>query len=419
MGSCNGDKACMELGVSKPRIIIGSNSCNCPGCCRCLKGVKNVEIVIPDNSCNSLGEGLNQCCLDAAGSGSLNLAFDLSNMDSGIVTEPSPPGSSTTTTIVGPPVYDIELVSCAFVTATDAIDVGDITCSFTASGGVGHTIVSQIMDDDCTSTFTQTGVVQDANPTFVADDDGGSTYDVVISLDYSAVQSGDIAFCLLTSVLDVERDSYAVIGQRIRVPVNIDGTFNTDGLTTEVAEVSTEEAAETGQANFLVTAKRCDTDGNEVTKDTELSVGENFFLCVNGSQNVVISGIQVLVATKNNVVDVILVTSTGAGSEGTNNANTFVYGKDTNQIIIATRIPSRFFQGTGSITLTGAANIGVGGRRRLVRLMQETSTSEESSDFSTEIPIVALPMFETAGGSTKGRVGVLLLAVAAAVALFV
>jgi len=336
-------------------------------------------------------------------------------------------GSSTTTTIVAPPVYDIEFVSCGFVTATDAIDVGDIACSFTASGGVGHTIESQIMDDDCTSTFTQTGVVQDANPTFVADDDGGSTteqgstYDVVISLDYSAVQSDDIAFCLLTSVLDVERDSYAAIGQRIRLPVNIDGTFNTDGLTTEVAEVSTEEAAETGQANFLVTAKRCDTDGNEVTKDTELSVGENFFLCVNGSQNVVISGIQELVATKNNVVDVILVTSTGAGSEGTNNANTFVYGKDTNQIIIATRIPSRFFQGTGSITLTGAANIGVGGRRRLVRLMQETSTSEESSDFSTEIPIVASPMFETAGGSTKGRVGVFLLAVAAAaaVALFV
>jgi len=181
------------------------------------------------------------------------------------------------------------------------------------------------------------------------------------------------------------------------------------------------DAAEAGQADFQVTAKRCDTDGNEVTEDTELSVGENFFLCVNGSQNVVISGIQELVATKNNVDDVILVTSTGAGSEGTNNANTFVYGKDINQIIIATRIPSRFFQGTGSITLTGAANIGVGGRRRLVRLMQETSTSEESSDFSTEIPIVASPMFETAGGSTKGRVGVLLLAVAAAaaVALFV
>lgn len=144
-------------------------------------------------------------------------------------------GSSTTTTIVAPPVYDIELVSCAFV--PDAIDFGDIACSFTASGGVGHSIVSEIKADDCTSPLVLTGVVQDANPTFAAELDEASTtqqgsiYEVTISLDNSAAQSGDIAFCLLTDVLDPEGDTYASIGQRIRLPVDIDGSFNTDGLT--------------------------------------------------------------------------------------------------------------------------------------------------------------------------------------------
>jgi len=344
------------------------------------------------------------------------------------VTDPSAPGSSTTTAASDVVVYDIELENCAFTPATDGIDIGDIACSFTASGGVGHYVASAILANDCTSPLALTGVVQDANPAFTATLEGDSTtqqssnYDVIISLANSAVQSGDIAFCLLTNVYDTNGNSYDSIGQRVVLPIQMDGSFNfgSASLTTETFGGITENAEQAGAANFQVTANRCDIEGNAVTEDTVLSFGENFFLCVEGIQSSVrISSIKYLEARKSGVDTINLITSDSAGSEGATNPNTFVYGKNSNKVVIATRLPSRFFEADGGITLAGTANIGTGGSRRLARLMQETSTSEEASDFSMDIPIVASPMFKTAGGSTKGPVGVFLLAVAAAVALFV
>ena len=56
--SCQGDRACVEFAG----LSIGANSCNCFECCACWNwrypGRPFLDNVIPDNSCNALGE----CC---------------------------------------------------------------------------------------------------------------------------------------------------------------------------------------------------------------------------------------------------------------------------------------------------------------------------------------------------------------------
>mmetsp|Transcript_8889 Transcript_8889/g.11912 ORF Transcript_8889/g.11912 Transcript_8889/m.11912 type:complete len:201 (-) Transcript_8889:112-714(-) len=63
--SCKGEYACMDLGENGRRIEIGSNSCNCDNCCRCLKGDIHA---VPDNSCNVLGA--EECCKSSTEKGS-------------------------------------------------------------------------------------------------------------------------------------------------------------------------------------------------------------------------------------------------------------------------------------------------------------------------------------------------------------
>ena len=64
-------------------------------------------------------------------------------------------------------------VSCAFDAATP--DVGDITCSFTASGSADHSIVSDVYAArDCTGSAPN-GVVQDPSPTFTFVSGDGTT----------------------------------------------------------------------------------------------------------------------------------------------------------------------------------------------------------------------------------------------------
>ena len=135
---------------------------------------------------------------------------------------------------------------------------------------------------------------------------------------------------------------------------------------------------------------RCDSNGNAVADDTELSLGENFFLCVEGDQSaVVINSIREMMATKDGVTDLNLVATIGDGSgEGDLNPNTFVYGYGSNKVVIATRLPSVFFAAGGAVTLSGTTNINTGGRRRLSRSMQASASSaKESAAFSMKVEI--------------------------------
>ena len=284
------------------------------------------------------------------------------------------------------PEFDITLVSCDFTSSTT--DVGDITCSFTASGGAGHSITSDVYAaSDCAGS-APTGVVQDDNPTFTLVSGDGttqeeSTYSATVSVANSAVPTGvdSIDFCLKVEVRDSDGYVYDWIGQRISLTVALDGTFSTESdLTTATFDGDT-DVNDIGSVTFGVIAFRCDETG-DATTDTNLALGENFFLCVERSQDtVIVNDITSLDVTKAGVPLLALITG------GTSNSNTFVYGKGSEKVVVATRLPATFFEADGVVTLEGTADIerGVGSRKLApVRLLQE---SPQSTDFSMTVEV--------------------------------
>ena len=97
----------------------------------------------------------------------------------------------------------------------------------------------------------------------------------------------------------------------------------------------------------------------------------------------IINDITTLGATKTGVTDLALITG------GNANSNTFVYGKESGKVIVATRLPATFFEDDGSVTLEGTADIEIetgGGTRNLaqLRIMQE---SPQSADFSMTVEV--------------------------------
>ena len=298
------------------------------------------------------------------------------------------------------PYFDIIMDSCVFAPDVSGSDIGDVTCTFTSFGGVSHSVSSAVYADDCESTLALTGISQDDPTEFTHSLVPGSTtqesgtYVATISIANSAApaDSTSINFCLRTEVKDKAGDVYDWIGQKIKLDINLDGTFSTDSLSTITFDGNTEVAEDAGDASFGVGIKRCDANGNEVTDDTELTLGENFFLCVEGDQTtVVINSIREMMAAKDGVTDMNLVTTIGDGSgEGERNPNTFVYGYGSNKVVIATRLPSPFFEAGGAVTLSGTANISIGSsRRRLGRSLQVTSSKKESAGFRMEVGVVS------------------------------
>jgi len=185
-------------------------------------------------------------------------------------------------------------------------------------------------------------------------------------------------------VEDSNGDVYDWIGQKITLNVDLDGSFSTESdLTTTPFDGNTEQADDVGTVTFGVSAYRCDETG-ETSSDSSLELGENFFLCVEGEQDaVIINDITTLGATKTGVTDLALITG------GNANSNTFVYGKESGKVIVATRLPATFFEDDGSVTLEGTADIEIetgGGGRKLaqVRIMQE---SPQSADFSMTVEV--------------------------------
>ena len=289
-------------------------------------------------------------------------------------------------TYASAPDFDIVLVSCTFTPGTT--DVGDIVCEFDGKGGVGHDITSALYAaSDCEGS-APTGVVQDDNPTFtLVSGDGttqeSSTYSATISLANSAVptEATSIDFCLKVEVKDSDGDVYDWIGQKITLNVDLDGSFSTESdLTTTPFDGNT-DVNDIGTVTFSVTAYRCDETG-ETSSDSILELGENFFLCVEGEQDaVIINDITTLDATKNGVTDLALIDG------ATPNSNTFVYGKESEKVVVATRLPATFFEDDGAVTLEGTAEIVTGGGTRKlaqVRIMQE---SPQSADFSMTVEV--------------------------------
>jgi len=407
--SCNGLWACKAFLKKKtngqiafPSVKIGKNSCNCEWCCMCLIHGD----IVPDDSCNDKGSGVNECCTGTNNSYyARNGYFDFTNSAAKTVTvptAPTPPGSlasqAATTAYAAPAEFDVTLTTspgCVFAAGTGTI--GTITCTFDTEGGAGYTVDSGLYETDCVTTGTPTGVSLGDTPVTPALENGSnrqyiSTYVVTLDIANSAAANGNLAFCLKTEVKDKDGDVYDWTGQKIRLAINVDGTFTTNSLSTQTFDGATTAEQNVGASSFGVSINRCDENGGEVTSGTALTVGENFYLCVKGKQSqVIVSNIEEMTAAKTGATTLSLVTATSTGSEGTVNSNTFVYGNGQNQVVIATRLPSTFFATGGTVTFTGSANIVVGARRRLSRSMEVASTSsEESANFSMDIQVAGM-----------------------------
>lgn len=430
-GSCQGNNACRAVGANAQnagKTEIGSGSCNCDECCRCLTDLQIQRV--PDGKCNEMGNGPNACC-ESDGSSNANFVntgtlTTLATDSSGSSQQLSSPGS-------GPwaaaPTYDIDFTECTFVFDAAAANVGDLTCTYTSSGGtdfystfcVGDTLANAKTGGQCD---TATGVrLSDGGVSggLITGTVGDTSPEITVRVSNDAIDgTNTIEFYLVGKVKGSDGNTYKWDGQKVELSMQLDGTFETSSITTTGFN-GLDAVSETEQAVYTVSAKRCDASRNDAS-NTAFELGDNFFLCVDTAQeNVKIESISTLLVAKTNtnpqdpaVADFNLIQNNVAD----NPTNTFIYGANSDNVVIATRFPSRFFDSAGSVKLEGTAILAFQDRRRrLVRIMQETSAAE--ADFSMEVDIVGSPGFVAAGASAIKVTSFTVLLGALAAGLFV
>jgi len=317
-------------------------------------------------------------------------------------TDPFPPGCSGAPVggndycvikAVAPATFNAAMPACTFVKnlnpTPSETKLGSIVCRSYPYGASGFNIRTAIYDSACDNPATPTGVSVRGGAfpqSLVTGSTSQYMREYVYNVDIydTAVPQGDLEICLLMEVYDTAGDVYDWIGQKITLALSVDGDFTTDSLSTALYDGTTNPLQNTGSLAFKVSILRCDANGGEITGGgAPLNVGDNFFLCVRGSESqVVVNTIQGLAATKDSE-NIALI------ADKVSNANTFVFGEGQNQVVIATRLPSPFFLSAGSVTFEGSANIVVNGRRRLSRSMQALE-AEESADFSMDIGVTGM-----------------------------
>lgn len=388
---------------------------------------------------------------------------------------------------VAAPDFDIALNDespCVFTLNPDGSDIGSITCTFTADGGVGHSISSAVYDEDCENP-APAYVVQDTSPITILDttDNKFSTYEVTVYIANSAIETdanacgscygtGDVGeccdtcdsvrqayavadwgfdqnsiwqclddydlyadsgrkviqFCLKAEVKDKSGDVYDWIGQKFALTVDFYKHFTTGSLTglttTKAFDGNVAKTVQAGYASYTVSVFRCDSNGDRAS-DTALSLGDNLYICVKGDQSgLLINDIVNLYAQVEGVNPNFPNPNTNPSpvvyqtlvEEMTAVAGTFVYGRNTNKLVVATRFTSNFFETEGIVSLNGEVNIAYGASqstappgasqspqpqstappaRQLVRIMQEALPLESTADFSIEVALKSSGAFST------------------------
>ena len=312
------------------------------------------------------------------------------------VSSSAAPVASSTAPVAAPsptyrpaPEYDIELVGCSFAEDNSGVNIGSVTCDFKGLGGDNHDVYSDLLGADCNSD-PPVGVTYDGSGSFVDTEidsfQESFTYKAIITISKSlATSASSVTFCQKTYVDDSTGQLQDWIGQKITLDISLDGNFETAGLTTEEFDGNT-GPTDAGNLLFGVEIVRCDEQGETITGQP-LAVGDNLFFCIKGDKsNVLITNIQDMRADKTGITTYSIVSLNTVGTEGSNNVNTFIYGKGTNEIVVATRIPIQFYQDNNSITIKGTANLAIGSRRKLGREMQAAA---ESSDFEMKVEVAA------------------------------
>ena len=273
--------------------------------------------------------------------------------------------------------YDISFTACTF-TADNVSKIGTVNCDFTASGPQGFVVNSDVYASNC-SGDAPTGITHD-----LSDPEGESeAYTQAISIGFETFPSltansdpQDITFCLQAEVTDGST-VYKEIKKAINLSVTYDNSFTSDGLAVDDYDPNNADDSLDSSLEYKVTATRCDQFGTAVSGNLE--IGDNFFLCVQGTPDVVmVTEIENLTAAKGESLSLLLISSGDSGG------NAIQYGKGSNKLIIGIRLPASFFASEDPVTFTGDAEISVGNnRRQLLRIMQE----DQTVDFSVKVGV--------------------------------
>eukprot|EP00526_Cylindrotheca_closterium_P010581 CAMPEP_0113605058 /NCGR_PEP_ID=MMETSP0017_2-20120614/2123_1 /TAXON_ID=2856 /ORGANISM="Cylindrotheca closterium" /LENGTH=402 /DNA_ID=CAMNT_0000513519 /DNA_START=431 /DNA_END=1638 /DNA_ORIENTATION=+ /assembly_acc=CAM_ASM_000147 len=336
-----------------------------------------LEVYIPDNSCNELETGSNgdQCCKDASTTGSLD---------------------TTTAPAFGDAIKDYTLPAPDCSITADR----NVKCDFTGIAPATGTLALSITGyTDCTGAAARSTDISLPTGAATANAAGGLhsvTIDLTTAtLDLTAASSEEFKFCLLTSLKDGTGNEVIYQGQKITATFTVDLDFEvTGGIASEEYNGFEEKAVD---KTYGVTAFQCDINRNEITTSPALAIGTTLFICLDSTDaNTVIASVATLEASKTGLTSNVL------------NGNTEKQGEGTGAVTIGTRPYVEFFKDATPLQISGTVTLAdSGGRRHLARILQ----SELSEEFELQVELEAVEEIDesSANSSTAATAAVALL----------
>lgn len=170
-------------------------------------------------------------------------------------------------------------------------------------------------------------------------------------------------------------------------------TFETEDSVVNVVDVTGNIAPtiNVGSRIYGVTATRIGANGGPVS--TRLELGDNLFFKISSdTTGVTISGVNTFRADKGPISMVLSEVA----------SNFFVFGRNSENIIVSTRLPARFFTDDNPITISGEVSLVINGRRYLQRILQTFATPVAEYEFEVEVvPDPRATGLDPAQSSTK------------------
>lgn len=297
--SCNGSYACSPLDENRgivTAIRIGSNSCNCDSCCRCLEDGD----VVPGNRCNVLGE-----CCEANGNKVLGVISSHSATSSS-TSSPTTSGPTTSTpTTFSPntltPTTSSSTTSNPTITPADKFEwyialMSNATINKASNGlevnfNISNRVFSlDVFHDDCETPVTNT-----LNTTYdiVGLGGGFKMLDVLVAINQTEIESkgsavwtpsttgGDIKFCMVVNLWDGAIGSTLVNFLETLYTVNVD---RTSGFKLESIDSSRTEAKSGGNNDITndeeIDAYLCNDNFDRIDSPEAMSQGDIMQVCL-------------------------------------------------------------------------------------------------------------------------------------------
>jgi len=368
--SCSGKEACKFFSFPE-KVTIGSGSCQCDNCCSCLDGTKDV----PDGTCNSLGQGTENCCTDSS---TKNPNF----VDSGTLTLPNEViqvSESPTTHFQGED-YEFKYFESKFV--DDEGGFG-IELNYTVGKSVDQLTIT-LLDENCTDLTIEsiinlaTDYSEESNGSFLekitVDKQKLSTSKLVTRSEGSS--KGTLAFCVKAEGLSENRISVSFQQDKLNLVYDLtDNSFEilsnglkADDINTTLKNVTT---------GYSIIAHRCTSSAyEEIVLATPLQQNGLVFICIEpNSTDVKISTFNLNFEQNDYTFQVV---DSGLASSILSS----VYTEGDKTKIVSRLVTALFNNGKESFTASGNANLVFKTATRKLDLMRLLNNKDNAGEAS-------------------------------------